>query len=160
MVADKFALQLPGASGGAAGAAHDLASHDLATAQGDPLAGVTVADKVPQPGKHPGLYVHKGQSAHAGGGIPHPHPCPPLGVLGIPHRQKGGLPLLSFADVDHLHRRTGSGFQRGMDLLVGLGNGVPHADHPVAQPQPRLLCGVHRTGGSVHLGKAHHKRSL
>mgnify|MGYP006923752166 CR=1 FL=1 len=41
-----------------------------------------------------------------------------------------------------------------MDLLVGLGNGVPHADHPVAQPQPCLLCGVYCTGGSVHLGKA------
>ena len=160
VVADKFALQLPGAAGGTAGAAHDLAGHDLAAAQGDPLAGVTVADRVTQPGEYPGLRIHKGQSAHPGGGIPHPHSCPPLGVLRIPHRQKGGLPLLPLADVDHLHRRTGSGLQRGMDLLVGLGNGVPHADHPVAQPQPCLLCGVYCTGGSVHLGKAHHKRSL
>ena len=53
-----------------------------------------------------------------------------------------------------------SGFQRGMDLLVGLGDGVPHADDPVAQPQPRLLCRVHRTCGGMHLGKAHHKRPL
>ena len=160
VVADKFALQLPGAAGGAAGASHDLAGHDLAAAQGDLLAGVTVADGMSQPGKHPGLRVHKGQRTHPGGGIPHPHPCPPLGVLGIPHRQKGGLPLLALADVNHLHPRTGSGFQRGMDLLVGLGDGVPHADDPVAQPQPRLLCRVHRTCGGMHLGKAHDKRPL
>ena len=160
MVAEEFALQLSGAAGGTAGAAHDLAGHDLAAAQGNPLASVTVADGVTQPGEYPGLRIHKGQSAHPGGGIPHPHSCPPLGVLRIPHRQKGGLPLLPLADVDHLHRRTGGGFQRGMDLLVGLGNGVPHADHPVAQPQPRLLCGVYRTGGGVYLGKAHHKRPL
>ena len=154
------ACQIVGCTGGTAGAAHDLAGHDLAAAQGNPLASVTVADGVTQPGEYPGLRIHKGQSAHPGGGIPHPHSCPPLGVLRIPHRQKGGLPLLPLADVDHLHRRTGSGLQRGMDLLVGLGNGVPHADHPVAQPQPGLLGGVCGAVRGVQVGKAHNERTL
>ena len=47
-----------------------------------------------------------------------------------------------------------------MDLLVGLGDRVSHADDPVTQPQPRLLCRVYRTGGGVHLGKAHDKCPL
>ena len=83
--AQKAALQLTRAAHSAAGTPHDLAGDDLAAAQRNAFAGITVADGMPQTGKHPGIVVHKGHGAYACGGITHPHPGAPLpGGAGSP----------------------------------------------------------------------------
>ena len=121
MGAKEFSLQLSRTANGAAGAAHNAAGHDLAAAQGYAFAGVAVADRVAQPGKHPQLPVHKGHGAHPCGRIPHPHPGPPLGGRGVPHRGQAGLPLFPAADVHHLHRAALRRFQCLLHGVVVLG---------------------------------------
>lgn len=153
MGAQKAALQLTGAAHGAAGTPHDLAGDDLAAAQGHALTGVAVADGVAKPGKHPGGIVHKGHGAYPGGRIPHPHPGAPLSGGAVPHGGQPGLELLTIADIDHLHRRACGRFQSIVHGIVRLGQGVVHAHHPVAQPQPGLLGGVCGAVRGVQVGK-------
>ena len=160
MGAQKAALQLTGAAHGAAGTPHDLAGDDLAAAQGHALTGVAVADGVAKPGKHPSGIVHKGHGAYPGGRIPHPHPGAPLPGGAVPHGGQPGLELLTIADIDHLHRRACGRFQSIVHGVVRLGQGVVHAHHPVAQPQPGLLGGVCGAVRGVQVGKAHNERAL
>src|SRR5699024_6151918 len=77
---------------------------NLAAAQGNALAGIRIADRMPQPTVYTGGIVHKREGSDARGGVPHPHACPPGTTLLIPHRFQNSRILLTPTLVDYLHR--------------------------------------------------------
>lgn len=158
MCAQKAAFQLARAAYGAAGAANDLAWHDLAAAQRNALAGVAVTDGVSQPGKDAVFCIHKGHGTDPRRRIPHPHPGTPLPGGFIPHRGENGLPLFVVPDIDQLQRLAFGRFQRFVDGIVRFGCRRPQPDHPVAQPQASLLGRIHGAVCGYDVRKAHHKR--
>ena len=154
--AQKMPLQLAGASGSAHAASDDLAGDDLAAAQGDAFAGVAVADGVAQPRKNAKLFVREGQGAHPGRGVPHPHPGPPLSGGTVPHRGQSGQLLLAAADIYDLHGLSLGGVQCFLYGIVALGAGLPDADDPVAETQPRCLGRIRcAAAGLPDLGEPH-----
>ena len=155
MGAQELPLQLPWAAHSAHAAPGDLTWHDLPAAQSDAFAGVAVADGMPQPCKDTLFWVHKGQSAHTGGGIPHPHACPPLGGSSIPDRGQSGAALFPAADIDDLCGASPGSFQRFLHGIIVFRPDLSNADHAVSQTQSRCLCRVHcAPAGAVNIGKA------
>lgn len=141
MGAQEFSLQLPWAAHSAHAAPGDLTWHNLPAAQSDAFAGVAVADGMPQPRKDTLFRVHKGQSAHTGGGIPHPHACPPLGGSGIPDRGQDGAALFSAADIDNLCGASPGGFQRFLHSVIVFRPDLSSGSR-VSRLQSRCLCRV------------------
>ena len=160
MGAQKAALQLTGAAHGAAGTPHDLAGDDLAAAQGHASPVSLSLMGWPSPANTPAALSTKVMvptpAEESRTHIPARH-CP--AVLSHTGGQPG-LELLTIADIDHLHRCACGRFQSIVHGIVRLGQGVVHAHHPVAQPQPGLLGGVRGAVRGVQVGKAHNERAL
>ena len=152
--AQELPLQLPWAAHSAHAAPGDITRHDL------PLRRAMLSPVSPSlmgcPSCKDTLFrVHKGQSAHTGGGIPHPHACPPLGGSSIPDRGQGGAALFPAADIDDLCGASLGGFQRFLHSVIVFRPGLSNADHAVSQAQSRRLCRVHcAPAGAVNIGKA------
>lgn len=150
-------------AGGAAfagGIAGNDRFHSLPGGKGHDLAGIHIADGMPQAGEGTRVFIKVGDGADAGGAIPHPKSQVPAAVGKAFLRGEAGGVLPPLPLIYKLHRAAAAALHQSAHLLIGGQCDAVQAQQDIPGGKARAAGRIDAPAIGGKIGEAHHHQSL